>query len=169
MIVHLILAALLAGIAAYTDIKVMKIYNKHLAVFFALGLLLMTLQRRYDLLVSAGLVLALYLFLYYGGRTMSNIAVSLGLMPLPSGARPMAGGDLKLAVTLALLLGHYPVLYGTMAGVLLLVAWQGVKRWRFTGSPRAIADVALGRVHAPAAFGPWLGFGTLAAALILMV
>ena len=164
--VNLVIAAALIGITSYTDITAMKIYNKHVGIFFLLGLISAVWLGNYHLLGSAALVFAIYLFFYTGGRVMSNLAVSLGLMPLPDGASPMGGGDVKLAVTLALLLGHYPVLYGTIAGALLLVLWQGVKQWQVCGSPKGIADVALGRIHAPAAFGPFLGTCSLLAAAI---
>jgi len=97
---------------------------------------------------------------------MSNIALALGLPPLPEGKGPLGGGDVKLAVTLALLLGHFPVLYGTLAGTMMLVLWQGVRQWQIVGSPRGVANVALGRVHAPCCFAPFLGSCTIIAALI---
>jgi len=165
--VNLVLAAALTGITTYTDIKSMKIYNKHITVFFLLGLVAVVLQGQYYLLVSAGLMLVLYLFFYAGSKYMSNIAIQFGLMPIPEGKSPMGGGDVKLAVVLALLIGHFPVLYGTLTGVLLLVIWQGIKHWKITGSPKAIIDVALGRIHAPAPFGPFLGVCSLSAALII--
>ena len=163
--VNLALAAVLAGIATYTDLKSMKIYNRHLAVFFILGLSSAAWQGQYVLLISAGLILALYLVFYSGARFMSGIAMSFGLMPIPEGKSPMGCGDVKLAAVLALLIGHFPVLYGTLAGVILLVIWQGLKLWLNTGSPAAMMDVALGRVHAPAPFGPFLGFCSVGAAL----
>ena len=165
MAVNLALATLLTGITTYTDIRSMKIYNMHVAVFFGLGLLSVVVQKQYSLLVSAGLILALYLFFYAGSGIMSNIAISFGLMPIPEGQSPLGGGDVKLAVVLALLMGHYPVLLGTLAGVLLLVLWQGLKLWKQTGSAKAAVDLALGRVHAPAPFGPFLGVCSLCAAI----
>jgi Flp pilus assembly protein protease CpaA len=155
--INLLLAAVLVGVAAYTDITKMKIYNKHVGVFFLIGAVSIMVQKQYELLLSAALVLAIYLFFYTGSGILSNIAVNMGLMPLPEGAKPLGGGDVKLAVVLALFLGHLPVLYGTVAGLIMMVIWQGVKRWRYTGSPQGLAEVALGRVHAPAAFGPFLG------------
>ena len=165
--INLALAAALTCIATYTDLTSMKIYNKHVAAFFVLGVLSVGWQGQYSLLISAGLIFILYLFFYAGGRTMSGIAMNLGLSPIPDGKSPMGGGDVKLAVVLALLIGHYPVLYGTLAGVILMVIWQGLKLWRCTGSPKAMADVALGRIHAPAPFGPFLGVCSLGAALIM--
>ena len=165
MVVNLALATLLTGIATYTDLQSRKIYNAHVAVFFGLGLLSAVWQKQYFLFSSAGLILALYLFFYAGGAIMSNIAVNFGLMPLPEGQSPLGGGDVKLAVVLALLVGHFPVLYGTLSGVLLLVLWQGLKVWKQTGSARAAVDLALGRIHAPAPFGPFLGVCSLCAAI----
>ena len=164
--VNLVLAAILTGIATYTDIKSKIIYNKHTVAFFLLGLLSVAWYKQYYLLLSAGIVILLYLFFYAGGSFMSKIAVNLGMIPPPEGSPPLGGGDVKLAVVMALLIGHIPVLLGTVAGALLLVLCQGVKQWRITGSPSGMADVALGRVHALVSFGPYLGLCSLAAAII---
>ena len=164
--IGLILAVILVGITSYTDVTAMKIYNRHLVVFFLSGLFLIGWQGEYSLLMSATLIFAIYLIFYTGSRIMSNVAQTLGLPPLPEGANPLGGGDVKLAVTLALLLGHFPVLYGTLAGTMMLVLWQGVKQWQIVGSPRGVADVALGKVHAPCPFAPFLGCCSIAAAII---
>ena len=167
--VNLALAAILTGIATYTDIKTTIIYNKHTIAFFLLGLLSVAWYKQYNLLLSAGIIFLLYLFFYAGGSIMSNIAVNLGMMPPPEGSTPMGGGDVKMAVVLALLIGHIPVLLGTVAGALLMVLCRGVKQWRVTGSPSGMVDVAFGRVHAPVAFGPYLGICSLTAAIIIGV
>ena len=164
---NLVLAAFLAVVATYSDLKYMKIYNKQILVFFGLGLLLVFLQGQYFLLISFLIVLAIYIFLYSGGRVMSKMAINIGLLPIPDGKKPVAGGDVKLAATMALLLGHFPVLYGTLAGVLLMALWQGIKLWRVSGSASAVADVALGRANAPAPFSPFLGVCSICAAVFL--
>ena len=168
MVVNFVLAVVLTGIVTYTDIKSMKIYNAHVVLFFGLGLISLLAQRQYSLLISAALILALYLFFYAGGGIMSNIALNFGLMPIPEGQSPIGGGDVKLAAALALLLGHYPVLYGTLVGVLFLVLWSGLRLWKQTGCAQSVVDLALGRAHAaPAPFGPFLGVCSLCAAMLI--
>lgn len=164
--VNLSLATLLVGIISYTDARLGKIYNKHLIPFFITGMVLAMVQKQYHLIFSAVVVFAFYYFFYSANGLISYVSVSLGGRAVPTGKSPLAGGDLKLATTLALLLGHFPVLYGTLFGILLLNLVCGLKLWRVTGSVKSVAEVAMGKVHAPAAFGPYLGGCTLAMGLV---
>lgn len=67
-------------------------------------------------------------YLIYGfPRLISRIAISFGALPLPEGKSAMAGGDVKLATALAVLVGHIPVLYGTALASLLMILYYGVR------------------------------------------
>lgn len=119
--VNLTIAAALAGVCAWTDASKTKdgeykLLVPNWVVFpgFIAGVVLCLLDKRYNLLFAALLVFVL--FSYF--RIRYNVG----------------GGDLKLAVTLALLLGLEPVLYGTILASMLMLVYGMVKVKRMGGS-----------------------------------
>ncbi|WP_031516644.1 A24 family peptidase [Desulfofalx alkaliphila] len=170
LLVQLGLAATFVGITTYTDAKQMKIYNKHVFPFFLIGFALAVISKNYELLISAVIVFGVFLFIYNGGRVMSKLIASMGGLPLSSGQKPMAGGDVKLATTLALYLGFLPVLYGTILACVFMVVLAGIKAWRTTGNSMAVAFVATGKMPAkPVPIGALMGPCSLVIALLFLI
>lgn len=142
----------------YTDIKEKMIYNRHVFPFILIGLVLDIVTRQYYLLLSGLIVFALYALLFYAKNLITKIAVSLGGIGISQHDDAMGGGDVKLSLALALFLGALPVLYGTVLASVLIVIGAGVKAWKTTGSPSAVAYIATGKLPAPPmAFGALLG------------
>lgn len=165
--VNFILAGTLALIAAYTDYKERMIYNKHVFVFIVLAAMSDVIQKRYNLLVSGLIIFAFYLFIYFAGQFISRLAQSIGGIGLPKGETAMGGGDVKLSFALALLLGHVPVLIGTIMAAFMMIIGAGISAWRTTGSPMAIAYTATGKLPGtPMAFGMLLGPCTVVISLL---
>lgn len=168
MIVNLGLAGILAGITAFTDLKAMKIYNKHVFPFAAIGVILAIYQGRYDLILSGLMVFGIYLFFYAGGRFLSKILMAVGGVPIPAGQKPMGGGDVKLAATLAFFVGHMPVLYGTIMACFMIILYVGIRAWINTGSIMAFAYTATAKLPSkPAPMGVLLGPCTVLIAMAL--
>ncbi len=159
MVINFALAGLLVAVTAYTDATRGKIYNRHTLPALGLGLVLAVLQHRQDLILSAVLVFGFYYFIYRFPGLISRMGAKLvGALPLPEGTRPWAGGDVKLAAALAVLIGHMPVLYGTALASLLLLLYHGMKAWVSTGSAMALVLMATGKGgYTSAPFGPFLG------------
>ncbi len=167
MALNFALAMVLVAVTAYTDATRGKIYNIHTLPIFGVGLVMAIIQGRYDLIVSAVIVFGFYYIIYGFPRLISRIAMSFGALPLPEGKRAMAGGDVKLATALAVLVGHIPVLYGTALASLLMILYYGVRAWEVAGSFTAMALRVTGkRGHTSAAFGPFLGPCTVAMAVL---
>jgi Flp pilus assembly protein protease CpaA len=161
------LAALLAAITAYTDATKMKIYNKHTYPFIVLGTVLALYKGNYHLILSASIILGVYYLIYAGGHFMAKLFAVTGALPPGKGESPLGGGDLKLAVALALYLGHYPVLYGTLLTSVILFAVAGTRAWATTGSPMAMIYMAAGKLPSKAMpMGLFLGPCTLVVALL---
>lgn len=166
MYINLILAIALVAITTYTDVKERKIYNKHVYPAMGLALIFILLQEQYQLLLSAAIVCVFFCFLYYGSNFISKIAIMTGALPLAPGEKAIGGGDVKLPVALSLLVGHMPVLYGTAMAGIIMIGYYGIRTWQACGTIKAFADVALGRVHMPTAFAPFLGPSIAAIAII---
>ena len=152
---------LLVAVASYTDVKTGKIYNKHTIPVFILGMLLAGIQKRYDLIVSAGIVFVFFYIFFALPRVVNKLAAAFGAVPVPDGKRAMGGGDVKLATALAVYTGHMPVLFGTALGSLAALTINGIKLSRKTGTPRAFLYLASGKISQPVTFGPYLGVGVL--------
>ncbi|OPX92350.1 MAG: Type IV leader peptidase family protein [Pelotomaculum sp. PtaB.Bin104] len=137
MYINLFLAAILAGICAWSDAKTMKIPNQYTYPFAVIGLILCLTNGQYDKLFNALTVFVVYLLL---------MSFSMG------------GGDLKLATALALFLGAEPVLYGTLIASVVMCLYGITKTFYATGQISAVVGVLMGRVPAGAVpFGALMG------------
>lgn len=123
--INLSLAAILAGICAWSDAKTMIIPNKYTYPFTAIGLILCLVTRQYSMIFGALTIFAVYLLL----MTFS-----------------MGGGDLKLATALTLFLDLEPVLYGTLLAAVVMCVYGVVKTLRTTGEVSAAIGVLIGKV-----------------------
>ncbi|OPX89562.1 MAG: Type IV leader peptidase family protein [Pelotomaculum sp. PtaB.Bin104] len=135
--INLFLAAILAGICAWSDAKTMKIPNQYTYPFALAGLLLCLTTGQYDKLYNALTVFLFYLLL---------VAFGTGV------------GDLKLATVLALFLGQEPVLYGTLIAAMVMCLYGVTKTFYATGQISAVVGVLMGKVPAGAVpFGALMG------------
>lgn len=167
MVLNFALAMVLAAITAYTDATRGKIYNIHTFPIFGVGLVLAIIQGRQNLIISAVIIFGFYYLIYGFPRLISRVAVSFGALPLPKGKSALAGGDVKLATTFALLVGLQPALYGTLIASILMLMFYGIKVWRATGSAMSFAYLAVGKLnHDPVPYAPFLGPCTLAMAIL---
>ncbi|MHB8158116.1 MAG: prepilin peptidase [Desulfocucumaceae bacterium] len=145
--INILLAAALAAVCAWTDIKSRAIWNIFTYPAAVTGLMLSVWAGNYANIYGAIIIFAIYLYFFIAGK--------------------MGAGDLKLAVALSLFMGAQPALLGTLAAGVLMLAWGFVSTWYKTGQLRAAVLVAVGKLPGGSVpFGAIMGPSAVAIALI---
>lgn len=144
----LFLAFGLTAVCTWTDLRTRKIYNAFTYPAAAAGIIINALTGSYANIYGSLAVFAIYLYFFRSGK--------------------MGAGDLKLAAALSLLLGVQPVLFGSLAAGVLLMAYGFAFTWRRTGQLQTALLVAAGRLPGgEVPYGAVLGPATVAAAVFL--
>lgn len=157
MLINISLAVVLVIITVYTDIKEMKIYNKHTYFFGVLAILSAVFQQHYELLISGLLVFCVFCLVFYS-RSLINWLVKLSGGVSHTTEPPLGGGDVKLLTVLSILLGHMPVLLGTGVAAVMALMFIVTKTWIKTRSFKTVLRVVTGKAPSkPIPFGVFLG------------
>lgn len=140
--ISLFLAAVLVAACTWTDLRSRRIYNAITYPAALAGLVLNLMEGSRANLYGSLIILAMYLYFFLSGK--------------------MGAGDLKLAVVLSLLLGFQPVLLGTLAAGVLIMAWGFSSTWLKTGQLLAAVLVTAGKLPGgEVPYGAMLGPATV--------
>ena len=145
--ISLFLAIVLVTVCTWTDLRNRCIYNVLTYPAALSGVLLNLMEGSWANLYGSLIIFAMYLYFFLSGK--------------------MGAGDLKLAVALSLLLGFQPVLLGTLASGVLIMAWGFSSTWHKTGQLQTAVLVVAGKLPGgEVPYGAVLGPATVLVAFL---
>jgi prepilin peptidase CpaA len=146
-LISFFLAAVLVTACTWTDLRSRRIYNVFTYPAALAGVVLSLMEGNWFNLYGSLIILAMYLYFFLSGK--------------------MGAGDLKRAVALSLLLGFMPVLFGTLAAGVLIMAWGFSATWRRTGQLQTAVLVVAGKLPGgEVPYGAVLGPSALGVAVL---